>query len=136
MFSLFHQLMILEEFETDLTPTREETLLIKIRQQGEDLAPTMPPSAPGTFRHYGKIRRRTRWHMVSPFSKRLRIWYLYLYHPLWLGEDGKVYREYVDLIGSSYFMEAELHLRDAEGLERVSEALQHLEGNRQQATPS
>lgn len=125
MFSLLYQFMPLDEFDMDLYPLREEQLLLQIRQQGKELAPMMPDDI-NAFRQFGTIRRRTRWHMLPLGGKRIRIWYLYLYHPLWLGGDGKVYREYVDLLGSSYFMEAELHLRDAEGLERVSEALREL----------
>ena len=125
MFPLFYQFMTLEEFDTDLYPAHEEQLL-QIRKQGEELVPKLLASPGAWLEQYGRTRRRSRWHMLPFGGRRQRIWYLNLYHPLWLAEDGKVYRGYESLTGSSYFMEAELHLRDAEGLERVSVALERL----------
>lgn len=77
----------------------------------------------------GNVRKRNRLHMAPRLwhQKKVYAYYLELYHPLWLGTDGIIYREYVDLFGNSYFMEAEIWLRDAEGLRRITLALRKLD---------
>lgn len=55
------------------------------------------------------------------------------HHPLWLGVDGVVYREYDDWAGDYYFLEAEIWLRDVEGLERVYDAILQLDPCLQEA---
>lgn len=77
----------------------------------------------------GNMRKRSRWHMLPRLwhRKQVYVYYLELYNPLWLGEDGVIYREYVDMTGNSYFMEAEIWLRDEEGLNRISVAVSKLD---------
>jgi len=75
------------------------------------------------------IRKRNRFHLLPRLWHRKKVYtyYLELYHPLWLGEDGVIYREYQDLFGNAYFMEAEIWLRDFEGLRRVQLAVRRLD---------
>ncbi len=75
------------------------------------------------------VRRRNRlsylprlWHWRKVYAYRLR-----LYHPLWLVEDGVIYREYEDAFGNSFFMIAEIELRDSEGLQNIFKALERLD---------
>ena len=77
----------------------------------------------------GNIHKRTRLHILPRLwhRRKVYVYFLDLYHPLWLGEDGVIYREYDDLFGNSYFMEAEIWLRDAEGLRRIMDALNKLD---------
>lgn len=77
----------------------------------------------------GNVRKRTRWHMLPRqwHRKQVYVYFLELYHPLWLGEDGVIYREYADMVGNSYFMEAEIWRRDDDGLQRVLNALRKLD---------
>lgn len=80
-------------------------------------------------RGIANVRKRSKLHMFPRLwhHKKVYAHYLNLYHPLWLGADGTIYREYVDLMGNSYFMEAEIWLRDAEGLRRIMLALRKLD---------
>lgn len=77
----------------------------------------------------GNVRTRGRLHALPRLWHRRRVYayYLQLRQPLWLGADGIIYREYVDWFGNSYFMEAEIWLRDCDGLRRIAVELAMLD---------
>lgn len=71
-------------------------------------------------------RARFRWR-----GRQVRIWRLNLRHPLWLGEDGVIYRGYeVDTWDGwdfpHYLLAAEIELRGIRGLQRVLRAVREL----------
>lgn len=62
------------------------------------------------------------------FRAKIKMLHLGLLHPLYLGADGHVYREYVAKNGMLYFKRAQIHKRKTlAGIKRVHEAILRLE---------
>ena len=114
----------------EIPPTPKQASLDETNEAGVKMALHLNHDHPGQWeKEPFVVRRRTRWHMRPiwmGWDKRVRMCYLNLYHPLWLGQDGVIYREYENVFGSSYFLPAELFLRDGEGLLRVRNAIRAL----------
>lgn len=113
-------------------PVRGELLLEHVRETARSVALHLmhdhPISKEKRRQGIGNVRRRTRLHLVPRLWHRQKVYayFLQLRNPLWLGEDGVIYREYADLFGNSYFLEAEIWLRDDEGLHKILDALRKL----------
>lgn len=75
------------------------------------------------------VRKRSLFHAIPRLwhKQKMYVYFLELYQPLWLGTDGVIYREYVDWLGNSYLMEAEIWLRDTDGLHRITSAFHKLD---------
>ncbi len=119
--------MLLEEVnDFDNMLSTHDQLLKNIAEAGRQLAYEYAVTGDRSHK-LGKIRPRT-WHWRLSHSYKLKLWRIEpLYHPLWLGEDGLVYRGYgpwADTDWPSYWMRAELELRSDSGLKRVLGALQ------------
>lgn len=80
-----------------------------------------------TRHQYVTVRPRGWWNFVPANRSKVRVWRMrQLDRPLWLGADGVIYFEYEDWKGDSYFMVAEIWLRDESGLMRVRDGLHML----------
>lgn len=114
-------------------PVRGELLLEYVREVAGDTVRHLMHAHPVTSvkrkQGIGNVRRRTRLHLLPRLWHRKKVYayFLELRKPLWLGEDGIIYREYADLFGNSYFMEARIWRRDDEGLHRIIAALHKLD---------
>lgn len=123
--------MLLEEL-CELEPSPKEVLLAEI----EKLGPEVVAYATTSNLRSVQGRVKPRYKMRFPWRTRyMRLWRLdQLIHPLWLGQDGVIYRAY-DSYGNSnidsepehYWLRAELEFRGVAGLERVLNALKALE---------
>lgn len=121
LMPLMRQFMLLEEL--DLHPSDHDLALEQVRAVASDVSVfmTLIPD----WDQFGTVRPRRRWNWLPIRRRRVRIGWLGLYNPLWLADDGTILREYETILGNSYFMEAEIHLRDTEGLQRIEDALRH-----------
>ena len=123
--------MLLEELcEFDASP--KEVLLAEIAKLGPEVVAYATTSNLWTV--YGKTRPRGL--VRFPWrTRRMQLWRLeQLVHPLWLGQDGVIYRAYeADGYSSMWsepyhhWLRAELEFRNVTGLERVLNALKALE---------
>lgn len=87
-------------------------------------------SVRSTRHHYVTVRPRAWWSFVPICRSRVRVWRMrQLDRPLWLGADGVIYFEYEDWKGDSYFMIAEIWLRDESGLMRIRDGLYMLKNS-------
>lgn len=131
---LLRAFLLCEELDLYAAPSTQQTRLTEVRAQALQTAGHMKHDHPVANRtKYKKeqlgVRKRNRLHLLPRLWHNYKVYayYLYLYHPLWLGEDGVIYREYADLLGNSYFMVAEIEQRDEEGLERILTALTEID---------
>ena len=128
MFAQFFAQIMLAEELCDLPASEHEHLLIQIRLAGNAAAQRAVDE--DLQSRVGIILPRDK--MVLPWRIKLkRLWRLEaLRHPLWLCEDGGIYRAYIrEGTGArsawpSYWMRAELERREPEGLQRVLRALE------------
>lgn len=123
--------MLLEEFcELDASP--KEVLLAEIAKLGPEVVAYATTSNLRTVNGKTKPRDLIRFPWRT---RRMQLWRLeQLVHPLWLGQDGFIYRAYeADGYSSKWsepdhhWLRAELELRNVAGLERVLNALKALE---------
>lgn len=129
--SMFAQTLLLEE-ECELDASPKDQLLNEIQRLGREMVAYATTSELESM--YGKVRPRDK--IWFPWrTRRMTLWRLeQLWHPLWLGEDGVIYRGYDSSGGSRYWLEspdywlrAEIELRSESGLKRVLDALKTLE---------
>jgi hypothetical protein len=101
---------------------RKRVMLAQIQELAATIAVQL--SLRSARQHMVTVRPRSWWHFVPIERYRMRVWRIAdLDRSLWLGEDGVIYFEHVNWKGDSYFMIAEIWLRDEGGLMRVRDGL-------------
>lgn len=123
---LLHKLLLIEELDDlPLEPSRDE-LLLKIGEAAKETAISL--LGDDNYDRYprtGLVVPRTGWFKFLR-NRRRRLWRIHgLRRPLWIGEDGEIYRRYSrQYYQKAVWRRAEIEKRQTtEGLIRVLTAL-------------
>lgn len=122
--------------QLQVKPSLHATLLEKIQVLGAHIADAHP-IGPMPKSELSPMRKRSRFYLMPRLwhTRSQHMVWLGLRNPLWLGQDGLIYREYESLSGNSFMMRAEIELRDEAGLQLVLEALQKLDPCTSRSSP-
>ena len=105
----------------------KERLLAEIEMAGKEAVNRLAHDSTYTWSvMFPRGKARIRWR-----GQKMRFWRLNLVRPLWLGDDGVIYRGYdidrwPDEEFPQYLVRAEIELRGVGGLQRVLRAVREL----------